>query len=305
MYNSKKGGNMKKGVDLSTHNVVTDWNKVSKAVDFILLRAGYGRGNIDQKFVPYAAACMQRGIPLGLYWFSYAYAPEMAKKEALYCIEQAKKYKITYPIAFDFEYDSIRYARDRGISLTKDDVMDMTVAFCEEVKAAGYIPAVYTNKDYGSRYFNLTELKVRGYNIWYAYYNKTSDRDDAALWQYTSSGSVSGISGKVDMNISFVDYGDKSGWVEEDGRWKWKLSDGNFASGCWAQVDGAWYHFDADGVMQTGWIEDEGKWYFLKNDGSMAHKEMLVINSPVYGEETYIFAEDGHMLRTNERGAAV
>lgn len=57
--------------------------------------------------------------------------------------------------------------------------------------------------------------------------------------------------------------------------------------------------------MQTGWLKDKGKWYFLKNDGSMAHKEMLMIKSPIYGEETYIFAADGHMLQTNERGAAV
>ena len=61
---------MKRGIDLSTHNQVTDWDKVRQAGDFIILRAGYGAGNIDEKLVPYAAACMEKGIPLGLYWFS-------------------------------------------------------------------------------------------------------------------------------------------------------------------------------------------------------------------------------------------
>ena len=154
---------MKKGIDLSYANKVTDWNRVKEAADFVILRAGYGKNNIDQNLVPYAAACMEQKIPLGLYWFSYAYTPEMAKREAQYCIQQAKKYNITYPIAFDFEYDSVRYAEKKGIKVTKQLVVEMTLAFCKEVKEAGYIPMVYTNKDYANQYFNLTQLKEEGY----------------------------------------------------------------------------------------------------------------------------------------------
>lgn len=296
---------MKRGIDLSTHNQVTDWDKIKENVDFVILRAGYGKNNIDEKLVPYAATCMEREIPLGLYWFSYAYTVEMAKKEAQYCIQQAKKYQVAYPIAFDFEYDSVRYAERKGVKVTRQLVMDMTLAFCREVKEAGYIPMVYTNKDYANQYFNLTQLKEEGYAIWYAYYNKTCDRGDMALWQYTSSGSIQGISGKVDMNISYVDYVDKSGWIQEGDIWKYQKKDGSLCKNCWQQVEGLWYHFDPEGIMQIGWLKEEGKWYFLKNDGSMANKEMLMIKSPIYGEETYIFAADGHMLQTNERGAAV
>ena len=296
---------MKKGIDLSYANKVTDWNRVKEAVDFVILRAGYGKNNIDQNLVPYAAACMEKGIPLGLYWFSYAYTVDMARREAQYCISQAKKYKVTYPIGFDFEYDSVRYAERKGVKVTKQLVMDMTITFCNVIKEAGYIPMVYTNKDYANQYFTLTQLKEEGYAIWYAYYNKVCNREDMALWQYTDTGSIPGISGRVDVNISYVDYGDKSGWIEEAGRWKYQKKDGDLCKNCWQEVDGLWYHFDPEGIMQTGWLKEEGKWYFLKNDGSMAHKEMLMIKSPVYGEETYIFAADGHMLQTNERGAAV
>ena len=296
---------MKRGIDLSTHNQVTDWNKVRQAVDFIILRAGYGAGNIDEKLVPYAAACIKQEIPLGLYWFSYAYTVEMAKKEAQYCIQQAKKYSITYPIAFDFEYDSVRYAERKGIKVTKQLVMDMTVAFCSEIKKAGYIPLVYTNKDYAGRYFDLEQLKKEGYEIWYAYYNKASDREDMAIWQYTDSGSIPGISGRVDRNISYVDYVDKSGWIEEAGRWKYQKKDGDFCKNCWQEVEGLWYHFDSEGIMQTGWLKDEGKRYYLKSSGAMACNELLTVESPIHGIELYVFAADGHMLRTNERGAAV
>ena len=296
---------MKKGIDLSYANKVTDWNRVKEAVDFVILRAGYGKNNIDQNLVPYAAACMEKGIPLGLYWFSYAYTVDMARREAQYCISQAKKYKVTYPIGFDFEYDSVRYAERKGVKVTKQLVMDMTITFCNVIKEAGYIPMVYTNKDYANQYFNLTQLKEEGYAIWYAYYNKTCDRGDMALWQYTSSGSIQGISGKVDMNISYVDYVDKSGWIQEGDIWKYKKADGEVCKNCWQEVDGLWYHFDANGIMQTGWLEDKENWYYLKPDGSMAKDEKIIIKSPMYGEEIYIFAADGHMIRTNERGAVV
>lgn len=296
---------MKKGIDLSTHNKVTDWGQVRDNVDFVILRAGYGNNNVDEKLVPYAQACMDQGILMGLYWFSYAYTPDMARREALHCIAQANKYDVKYPIAYDFEYDSVRYAQQKGVKVTKQLVMDITVAFCKEIRGAGYIPVVYTNKDYALKYFDLETLKEDGYDIWYAYYNKTSDRGDIALWQYTSTGKVPGIAGSVDMNICFVDYVDKPGWVQEGDFWKYRKEDGSLCKDCWWEADGLWYHFDPDGVMQTGWLEDEEEWYFLKNDGSMAHKEMLVIKSVEHGDEMFVFAEDGHMLRTNERGAAV
>lgn len=296
---------MKKGIDLSTHNRVTDWGKVRDNVEFVILRAGYGNNNVDEKLVPYAQTCMDQGIPMGLYWFSYAYTPDMARREALHCVTQAQKYDIRYPIAFDFEYDSVRYAQQKGIKVTKQLVMDMTVAFCKEVRSAGYIPAVYTNKDYALKYFDLAELKALGYDIWYAYYNKKPDRDDIALWQHTSSGSVPGIVGNVDMNISYVDYVDHSGWIQEGNIWKYQKENGEICKDCWQEVDGLWYHFDISGVMQTGWLKEEGKWYFLKNDGSMANGEILVIKSTEYGDEMFIFAGDGHMLMTNERGAAI
>lgn len=297
---------MLKGIDLSYANTVTDWQKVKNNVDFVMLRAGYGKNNIDENLVKYAKACNELGIHLGLYWFSYAYTVEMARNEAKYCIAQAKKYNIDYPIAFDFEYDSVRYAQTKGANITKELVMAMTEAFCEEIKAAGYMPVVYTNKDYLNRYFDEERLKELGYNIWYAYYNKEIDRkENIALWQYTSSGSVDGIIGNVDMNYALEDVMGKSyGWIQdESGLWWYKNPDGSYTKNDWQQIDGKWYHFDDKGWMQTGWLELGGRWYYLKEDGSMAENEFLYIKSEVHGVEMFAFDINGHMLRTDNRGA--
>lgn len=95
------------------------------------------------------------------------------------------------------------------------------------------------------------------------------------------------------------------GCQKQDGKWWYKRQDGSYPQAVWEKIDDVWYHFDAEGYMQTGWILDNEKWYYLKSSGAMASDEMLTIESPVHGEEIYVFAPEGHMLRTNERGALV
>lgn len=194
-----------KGIDVSQWQGNIDWQKVKGAgVQFAMLRAGYGRNNLDTKFHRNAQGAATAGIPVGLYWFSYALNVEMARKEAQYAVELAKKYKITWPIAYDLEYDTVSYAAKNGITITKSLATQMAIAFCEEIKHLGYIPMVYTNLDYLNRYFDRSQLP---YDLWYAQYASTASVTDKEIWQYSSKGSVPGIAGNVDMNHGYKDYG--------------------------------------------------------------------------------------------------
>ena len=194
-----------KGIDVSQWQGNIDWQKVKGAgVQFAMLRAGYGRNNLDTKFHRNAQGAAAAGIPVGLYWFSYALNVEMAKKEAQYAVELAKKYKITWPIAYDLEYDTVSYAVKNGVAITKSLATQMAIAFCEEIKRLGYIPMVYTNLDYLNRYFDRSKLP---YDLWYAQYASTASVADKEIWQYSSKGSMPGIAGNVDMNHGYKDYG--------------------------------------------------------------------------------------------------
>lgn len=194
-----------KGIDVSQWQGNIDWQKVKGAgVQFAMLRAGYGRNNLDIKFHRNAQGATAVGIPVGLYWFSYALNVEMARKEAQYAADLAKKYKITWPIAYDLEYDTVSYAAKNGITITKSLATQMAIAFCEEIKHLGYIPMVYTNLDYLNRYFDRSKLP---YDLWYAQYASTASVMDKEIWQYSSKGSVPGIAGNVDMNHGYKDYG--------------------------------------------------------------------------------------------------
>lgn len=194
------------GPDLSYHNGTVNIKKIRDAgYKQIGLRAGYGKNNIDQKYVSNAEACRNLLVNVILYWFSYAYTVAMATAEAEYAIAQAAKYWIICAIAFDFEYDSVLYARKRGFNLTRQTVTDMAIAFLKTVKQAGQIPVIYTNRDYLRNYFDMDRIvaELGEVYVWYARYTSKLSESEigvADIWQYTSSGKIPGVSGKVDLN---------------------------------------------------------------------------------------------------------
>lgn len=192
-----------KGIDVSYHNGTIDWKAVRKNVDFAIIRAGYGKGNIDEKFYENSIECESNNIPYGFYWFSYAYTPEMAIKEADYCCDLIKTFSPTYPICFDFEYGSLSYAEKHGYKLTSSDIQAICKAFLNRVEERGYYAMFYTNPDFLENY-GLKALSDR-YAMWVAKWGDNPPSYNCGIWQY-GSGKIKGISGKVDMNISYKDY---------------------------------------------------------------------------------------------------
>jgi GH25 family lysozyme M1 (1,4-beta-N-acetylmuramidase) len=153
------------------------------------------------------------GIKGGIYWFSYALNTEMARKEGVAAVNHAKKYWKNCIIAYDFEYDSVNYGRKHGVDISKKMSTSMAIAFLDEVQNAGYIPCLYLNEDYWRNHFDVDTIKkyIPQLRIWYAsWYSKNTKsivtdlpEDKKMLvdiWQFSSKGSVPGISGNVDMD---------------------------------------------------------------------------------------------------------
>lgn len=188
-----------KCIDVSDHQGKIDWKKVkADGVGTAVIRAGYGKNNLDSRAKENIRGAISVGIQVMVYWFSYAYTNAMAKNEAQYCADIIKpwKDKIKY-VYFDFEYDSMKYARKNKVNPSKSLVTSMTKAFCKKIEEYGYKGGFYYNHDYKVNHYNMDELKK--YSHWYALYQseKTSGVD---IQQYKSNGKVDGISGNVDMN---------------------------------------------------------------------------------------------------------
>lgn len=197
-----------KGIDVSKHNGTIDWVKVKNdGIKFVIIRGGYGNSYVDPQFKVNIEGAIKNGIDVGVYWFSYATNESKAKEEALKCLEVLKPYKdnITYPVFYDFEYDSVNYAKKQGISVTKNMASNMAKVFLKEIKNAGYIPGLYTNLDFSKNYFTSEVLNT--YDTWIAQYSsKCTYSSKYTMWQYSEKGKVAGINGNADMNYCYKEY---------------------------------------------------------------------------------------------------
>lgn len=203
---------MKKGIDISAHQGNINWPLTSTQIEAVIIRAGYGKNNIDQKWVPNIEAAVSLGLDLGVYWFSYAYSADMAYMEGKYAALAVQKKLGTrcIPIAFDLEYDSVDYAKKKGVIIDRAAATQYAIAFLKAVKESGYRPMIYTNIDYIKRYFDLEAIRkaVPDTMLWLAAWRSEKPAgygDIMSVWQYTSDGTVPGINGRVDMDRIYDD----------------------------------------------------------------------------------------------------
>ena len=189
-------------IDVSTWNGNIDWNKVYKSgVRYAMIRSSFGVENpnqVDNKFVRNITNAQRAGVKCGIYHYSYAKSATEAKKEAEFCLKTIKGYKIDLPVAFDIEDSSQTH-------LGKDTLTSIVIAFCDRIKSAGYRPMLYCNPNWLCNYLHKDKL-INKYDIWLANWGVSSPSYDCAIWQYSESGSVPGISGSVDMNWIYKDY---------------------------------------------------------------------------------------------------
>lgn len=189
----------KNGIDVSEWQGDINWNDVQ--TDFCIIRAGYGReiSQKDKKFEDNYNGCKSRNIPCGAYWYSYAVTPDEARKEAAVCLEVLKGKQFEYPIFFDIE-------EERQFRLGKAACSEIAKAFLETVEKAGYFVGIYSSQSHLESYIS-EELRKR-YAVWVAHYGvrETSYSGAFGMWQKSSTGAVSGISGNVDLNECYIDY---------------------------------------------------------------------------------------------------
>ena len=203
------------GIDVSEHQGNINWQQVkaSGQVDFAIIRAGYGRETYqkDKFFEQNYAGAKAQNIPIGIYQYSYADSVADAEREAETCLTWLNGRAVDSYVIFDFEESKIIDKLNKDDipdnDITPDVLSQMAIAWCKKIEAAGYTPMIYVNPDFITNKYNYKMLKESGYDIWIANYGRSITYDwpyPVRMWQYTSSGSVSGISTNVDMNIMYT-----------------------------------------------------------------------------------------------------
>ncbi|MDR1136434.1 MAG: glycoside hydrolase family 25 protein [Clostridiales Family XIII bacterium] len=213
VYIQADGSQALLGIDVSRYQEEIDWAQVAgDGISFAMIRMGYrgyGNGslNTDEYFAANISGASAAGLRTGVYFFSQAITSQEAVEEADAVLAAIAGYNVSFPIVFDME--EISGAKARTDSLTKEDVTAIAAAFCERIRRAGYTPMIYANPKWFVSRMSLEQLE--DYDKWLAQYYKTPAFPyEFSIWQFSSTGSVAGIKGNVDMNLAFVDYASAS-----------------------------------------------------------------------------------------------
>lgn len=197
-----------KGIDISEFNGDIDFSKVKTEVDFVMIRATFGRFGVDKKFEQNVKGCIDNDIAFGFYFYSYATDEEKAKEEVSLFLNKVRPYKekATFPFVIDME-DSDFYKAQNG-NPSKEQLTSICVKACQMIAEEKLIPMIYANKDWFEN--KLDKEKLQKFYKWIAWWNDKAineiDKKTYSMLQWTSKGIIKGIKGQVDINYSFVDF---------------------------------------------------------------------------------------------------
>lgn len=199
-----------KGIDVSQYQSTINWTKVKNAgVDYAIIRCGYGnnsRSQDDTSWLTNVRGCIQNRIPFGVYIYSYARNTTQAKSEAnhvLRCLKEAGlgPSDLAYPVYLDMEDTST-------LGCKFGNIMQ---AFANIVVQEGFSVGVYASTSWWENY--LTSSVFNNYHKWIAQWNtdigltyagSKNFSSGSGMWQFSSYGKVAGISGRVDLDYTYM-----------------------------------------------------------------------------------------------------
>lgn len=192
-----------RAIDVSSYQGNIDWKKVKQSgINYAFLRGVIKNGSLDTYFEKNYSDAIKNGVNiLGVYQFSYALNEDTAEKDAANMISKLKGKKID--IWLDLEWSKQR-------ELGKNKVTSIAKSYVNTCKSLGYVCHIYSNLDWYKNVYYSAALKALGCKFWIAKYpaqdtgipkDHLKPNVGECIWQYSSKGTVNGISGYVDMNM--------------------------------------------------------------------------------------------------------
>lgn len=193
---------MKDIIDVSRYQGVIDWEKLVGKIGGAMLKTvstnkSFGGIYIDPQFERNYAECKRLGIPVGVYYYTYAQDAATVEAELAKLREALTGKTMNLPVAVDVEDNKLK-------PLSADALTDLVIAAADAIESWGLYAMVYTYTYYANTELNMDRLAA--YDLWIADYRGTRPTRKHGMWQYTSTGKLDGIAGNVDMNHAYKDY---------------------------------------------------------------------------------------------------
>lgn len=193
-----------KGIDVSRYQGDIDWKKVKAAgIEFAMLKtvstnSSFGGIYIDPYFEKNYAACKELDIPVGVYYYTYAQNVATADKELAKLKEAIDGKVFEMPVVVDVEDNLLK-------PISKAALTELVEYAAETIESWGYYAQIYTYLNYANTELDMDRLSR--YDLWLAAYRALRPATPKhGMWQFSSSGTVNGISGRVDMNYAYKNY---------------------------------------------------------------------------------------------------
>ena len=192
-----------RGIDVSEHNGIIDWDNMKKqGLSFVIIRSSWGHFVVDKQFVRNVKECERVGIPYGLYHYSYVSNNEEMKAEADGFIELCKSCKPLYPCYIDMEDGDGWKARNQVSDVTNIETCYYT---CSALEQAGFYAGIYSNLDW--LVHHIDSRRLDRFDKWVAQWASVNSYTlPYGMWQFTSSGTITGYNGRLDMDYAYLDY---------------------------------------------------------------------------------------------------
>lgn len=192
----------KMGIDISHWQGNIDFQKVKEAgVEFVYIRVGRGNGIggeyvIDKKFEKNIEGFNKVGIPVGVYFYSFANSVQDATEEAKWVLQHIKNYDVDLEIVFDWE----NWSSFQEFDLSFKKLTNLASSFGKVVKNKGYQAMLYSSKNYLENVWYPVDFPV-----WLAHYTDNTDYSgEYKVWQLCNNGRVDGIDDNlVDIDIMY------------------------------------------------------------------------------------------------------
>lgn len=202
------------GVDISKHTGSVSFPRIKAAgIDYVMIRLGsrgYSTGQItlDENFKENIEGAIEAQLDIGVYFYSQAITQDEAIQEANFVVQNLEPYRahIKYPVAFNMGFVSNDKSRIEGLS--REDKTAVTSSFMEGIRAAGYVPMIYGDKEWLIKEIDMT--KLQDFDVWLSQEEEIPDYPYRySMWQYNTDGVVNGIDGGADLNICFINYSER------------------------------------------------------------------------------------------------
>ncbi len=197
------------GIDVSRYQGDIDFTQVKNSgIQFVMIRVGArgyqsGQLSLDENFEKNIKAATEAGLDVGVYFYSQAVNAFEAVEECNVVRTALTDHPIKYPVAFVCEGADNDTARTDNLS--KDDRTQVAITFLNTMKSNGYKVILYGTEEWLVKKYDWVKLKE--YSIWLADDSEIPDYPyPYQMLRYSTTGSVPGIVGNVNMDISFIDY---------------------------------------------------------------------------------------------------